>query len=379
MSARMKVGMVGCGVISGIYIRNIARFRDIELTACADLRPEAAQAVAEQTGIRALTVDALIADPEIDIVLNLTVPVAHAAVSAAALAAGKHVYCEKPLGVTVAEGESLVAAAERNGLRIGVAPDTFLGGAHQICRDMIDRDEIGPVVGGTCFIFSAGMEGWHPNPAFFFQHGGGPVLDVGPYYIAALVNLLGPVTGVAALDAIGSPERVVGAEGPHKGERIKVEVPTTAMCLLEIAGGARIFLGASWDIPAHGHRPMELYGRKASLRPPDPNFMGGIIEVGRDRDQWTEIDPADRPFGAPNWPLDAPRLANDRGLGLADMAAAIRENRPHRADGRLGLHVLQVADAIIRSAAERRFIAIDSAADRPAALHADEARALLRA
>ncbi|MGF1624950.1 MAG: Gfo/Idh/MocA family protein, partial [Alphaproteobacteria bacterium] len=309
MSERMRVGMIGCGVISGIYVRNIARFRDIELTACADLRPQAADALAGPAGIRALSVDALIADPDIDIVLNLTVPVAHAAVSAAALAAGKHVYSEKPLGVTVAEGEDLVAAAERGGLRIGGAPDTFLGGAHQICRQLIDRGEIGDIVAGTCFIFSAGMEGWHPNPAFFFQHGGGPVLDVGPYYIAALVNLLGPVTGVAALDAIGSPERVVAAEGPHLGERITVEVPTTAMCLLEMAGGARIFLGASWDIPAHGHRPMELYGRKASLRPPDPNFMGGIVEVGRNRDEWTAIDPADQPFGAPNWPEETPKQA----------------------------------------------------------------------
>lgn len=378
MSARLRVGMVGCGNISGIYIRNIPRFRDLELVACADLLPEAAQAVAAKAGIRALPVHALIADPEVDIVLNLTVPVAHAQVAAAALAAGKHVYSEKPLGVTVEEGARLVADAEARGLRLGVAPDTFLGGAHQICREMIDLDEIGPIVAGTCFVFSSGMESWHPNPAFFFQHGGGPVLDVGPYYIAALVNLLGPITGVAALDAVGTAERICGAEGPNKGQRIKVEVPTTAMSLLEMASGARIFFGASWDIPAHGHRPMELYGRKASIRPPDPNFMGGIIEVGRNRDQWTETDPATRPFGAPNWPADAPRLANDRGLGLADMAAAIRENRPHRASGRLGLHVLQVADAITRAAAERRYVRIDAAVERPAALGVEEAHALLR-
>jgi predicted dehydrogenase len=378
MSSRMRVGMVGCGNISGIYIRNIPRFRDIELVACADLLPEAARAVAEKAGIRALPVEALLADPEIDIVLNLTVPLAHAEVSAAALAAGKHVYSEKPLGVTVAEGERLVAEAEARGLRIGVAPDTFLGGAHQICRELIDRGEVGPVVAGTCFVLSAGMEGWHPNPAFFFQRGGGPVLDVGPYYIAALVNLLGPVKGVAALDAIGTAERVCTADGPNRGQRIRVEVPTTAMSLLEMASGARIMFGASWDIPAHGHRPMELYGRTASLRPPDPNFMGGMVEVGRNRDQWTEIDPATRPFGAPNWPADTPRLANDRGLGLAEMAAAIRENRPHRASGRLGLHVLQVAEAIATAAAERRYVAIDAAVERPEALSAEEAKALLR-
>ena len=374
----MKVGMVGCGNIAGIYVHNIPRFRDIELVACADLRPEFAKAVADKAGIRALSVDALLADPEIDIVLNLTVPTAHAQVSAAALEAGKHVYSEKPLGIALTEGKLLVETAERKGLRIGVAPDTFLGGAHQICRDLIDGDDIGPVVGGTCFILSAGMEGWHPNPAFFFQPGGGPVLDVGPYYIAALANLLGPVVGVAAMDAIGSPERIVGADGPHKGERIKVEIPTTAFSLLRFGSGATVFLGASWDIPAHGHRPMELYGKKAAIRPPDPNFMGGTIEIGRNRDEWTEIDPSARPFGAPNWPVDAPRQANDRGLGLAEMAAAIRENRPHRADGRLGLHVLQVAEAINRSAAEGCFVSIDGGLDRPAPLRADVALSLLR-
>lgn len=378
MTEPLKVGMIGCGVICGIYAHNIPRFRDIELVACADMRPEAAEALAAKAGIRALPVDALLADPGIDIVLNLTVPVVHAEVSAAAVEAGKHVFSEKPLGITPDEGRALVDAAEAKGLSIGVAPDTFLGGAHRQCRDLIDSGEIGQVIAGTCFILSSGMEGWHPNPAFFFERGGGPVLDVGPYYIAALTNLLGPVTGVAAMDGIGAPERIVGADGPHMGERIKVEVPTTAFSLLQFASGASIFLGSSWDVKAHGHRPMELYGTKASIRPPDPNFFGGIIEVGAKNDAWSEFNPSAKPFGDANWPADAPARANHRGLGLAEMAAAIKAGRPHRASGRLGLHVLQVADAIETSARTKSFVAIDAAVERPAAMSDEEASALLR-
>jgi len=374
----LNVGIVGCGVIAGIYVHNIPRFRDLDLAACADLRPEAAEATAATAGIRAMTVQDLLADPGIDVVLNLTVPVVHAAVSQSALDAGKHVYSEKPLGITQTEGEALLASAEAKGLRVGVAPDTFLGAGHRICRELIDSGEIGPIVTGTCFVLSSGMEGWHPNPAFFFQRGGGPVLDIGPYYIAALTNLIGPITGVMAMDAIATPERVVRAEGPFKGTSIKVEVPTTVVCLLEFASGARIMYGSSWDIKAHGHRPMELYGAKAGIRPPDPNFFGGTIEVGRANDDWQAIDPSDRPFGKANWPVDNPTRANDRGLGLAEMAAAIREGRPHRASGRLGLHVLQVAEAIERSAKERRYVAIDAAVERPAAMTDAEATALLR-
>ncbi|MEZ5668283.1 MAG: Gfo/Idh/MocA family oxidoreductase [Alphaproteobacteria bacterium] len=378
MSEPLKVGMIGCGVISGIYAHNIPRFRDIALVACADLRPEAADALAAKAGIRAMTVDALLADPDIDIVLNLTVPVVHAEVAHAALDAGKHVYSEKPLGITVTEGEKLVAAAEAKGLKIGVAPDTFLGAAHRNCRELVDSGEVGSIIAGTCFILSSGMESWHPNPAFFFQRGGGPVLDVGPYYITALINLLGPVTGVAAMDGKGFAERVVGADGPHKGERIKVEVPTTALGLMRFACGAHIFLGASWDVKAHGHRPMELYGSRASIRPPDPNFFGGDIEVAKAKDEWTAIDPSSRPFGEMNWPVDAPNRANHRGLGLAELAAAVKAGRPNRASGRLGLHMLQVAEAIGQSAAEGRFVAIDPAIDRPEAMTDSEAKALLR-
>lgn len=378
MSEPLKVGIVGCGVIVGIYIHNIPRFRDLELVACADLRPEAAEATAAKAGIRAMPVADLLAAPDIDVVLNLTVPVVHAGVSRTAIDAGKHVYSEKPLGITVEEGEALMAAADARGLRVGVAPDTFLGAGHRICRELIDGGEVGPVVAGTCFVLSAGMEGWHPNPSFFFQRGGGPILDIGPYYISALTNLLGPITGVMAMDAIGSPERVVRAEGPFKGTSFKVEVPTTVTSLLEFANGARVMFGASWDITAHGHRPMELYGARAAIRPPDPNFMGGTIEVGTASDDWRAIDPADRPFGTANWPVETPTRANDRGLGLAEMAAAIRAGRPHRASGNLGLHVLQVAEAIERSAKERCYVAIDAAVERPAAMTDAEARALLR-
>ena len=376
-SASLRVGIVGCGTIADIYVTNMPRFRDLAPRACADLRPEAADAVARKAGIDAVPVDTLLADPDIDVVLNLTVPNAHAEVTGAALAAGKHVYSEKPLAVTAAEARRLVAEAERLDLRLGMAPDTILGAGQRISRSLIDDGDIGRVVAGTAYFLSPGMESWHPNPAFFFKPGGGPVLDMGPYYLTALVNLIGPVARVAALDTAGHAERVVAADSPHKGERIAVEVPTTALALLDFASGARVVFGTSWDVRAHGQRPLELYGTAASLRPPDPNFMGGMVQVADAKDAWTDIDPADRPFGAPNWPADAPRLANDRGLGLAEMAAAIRAGRPHRLDGRLGLHVLEVAEAIAASARDGRFVDIASTVDRPPAMTDADAAALL--
>lgn len=376
--AALKVGIVGCGVIADIYCQNARRFGDLEIVACADLLPEAAERRAEAYGLRPMTVADLLAS-EIDIVLNLTIPAAHAELSGAALEAGKHVYTEKPLATTVADGRWLVELAERKGLQIAAAPDTVLGAAGREARRLIDGGSIGSVTAGTAFVMSRGMEHWHPNPGFFYAPGAGPVWDIGPYYITQLVMLLGPVARVMALAGTGLTERLVTADGPMKGQRILPTTPTTLLSLLEHANGARIMFGASWDVHRHGHAPLELYGTAASLRVPDPNFMGGDLEIATRDEDWLPLPTRHLAFGRSNWPADAPRAANDRGLGLAEMARAIREARPARLGGRLPLHVAAVMEAILAAGAGRGMVEIGETTTRPPALGEAEARSLLAA
>ncbi|WP_279482419.1 Gfo/Idh/MocA family oxidoreductase [Aureimonas sp. SK2] len=372
-----RIGLIGCGVISDIYLRNAALFRDIRFTACADMRAEAAEARAAQYGLRAMSPDELYASSEVDIVLNLTNPEAHAAVSLQALDAGKHVYTEKPLATSRADGEAIVAKAREKGLQVGSAPDTILGPGLQTCRRMIDDGTVGPVISGVATIMSRGMEHWHPAPAYYFQPGGGPVLDMGPYYIGALVTLLGPVAQVTAVGRVGLAERVVTAEGPNVGQRIRVEVPTTVHAVLGFESGAQVTLLASWDVWKHAHAPIELHGETASLRVPDPNFFGGRVERAVDRDSWTGADMADRFYGRANYPAAKPIHANYRGLGLAEMANAIEGAREPRVGGAWAFHILDVMLAILRSAEEGRGLAVASRCARPEALTDDEALSLL--
>jgi len=342
--------------------------------ACADARPENARRQAEKFGIDATSVEALMARDDIDLVVNLTVPAAHAAVSLAALAAGKHVFSEKPLAVDVENGRRIVAAAEERRLLIGCAPDTFLGAGGRLARRLIDEGEIGTVLFGTAFVMSHGMEHWHPDPEFFFKPGGGPVFDVGPYYLTMLVNLLGPVARIRAATGTGFAERIVTAEGPRKGSRIAVETPTTALALLEFAAGPNIVFGASWDVWKHSHPHIELYGTEGSLRLPDPNFYGGVLETAKRGGRWRRRRTEVMPLGAVNWPAEAPREANHRGAGVADMVAAIRGGRPRHASGRLALHVLEVMQAIV-SAGDVTVTAVE----RPPALGEDDAANLFEA
>ena len=370
----VRVGVVGCGNISTIYLTNLARIPGLTVCACADARAEHARAQAERFGIEATGVDALLARDDIDLVVNLTVPAAHAAVSQAALSAGKHVFSEKPLAVDAESGRQLVQAAETRGLLIGCAPDTFLGAGGRLARRLIEEGEIGKVLSGTAFVMSHGMEHWHPDPEFFFKPGGGPVFDVGPYYLTMLVNLLGPVSRIRAATATGFAERIVTAEGPRKGSRITVETPTTALALLEFAAGPQIVFGASWDVWKHGHPHIELYGTEGSLRMPDPNFYGGALATAKRGGRWRRRRTETIPLGAVNWPAEAPREANHRGAGVADMAAAIRRGRPHHASGRLALHVLEVMQAII----EGGDVTV-TAGERPPALGEDDAANLFEA
>jgi predicted dehydrogenase len=353
-------------------------FADFEFVACADLHSQAAEARARIFGIRALSPSALLADRDIDIVLNLTVPAAHAEVSSAAIAAGKHVFTEKPLATSLGDARALVGAAERAGLKIGSAPDTVLGAGVQTSRAIIDRGDLGEIVTGTAAVVSHGMEDWHPNPGFFFQPGAGPVLDVGPYPIAALVYLLGPVRRVQAAGRIGSGQRLVTAEGPMKGQMVKVETLTTVNALLSFSGDAEIVLLASWDVWNHGLLPIELHGTTGSLRVPDPDYFGGRVELATGPSSWDGIDTSGEPFGQPNYPHSAPREANYRGLGLAEMAASLTRRSPQRCNGRFALHCLEIMLAMIQSAESSCPIEIESQCERPPVLSAPEARALLK-
>jgi predicted dehydrogenase len=375
---KLRIGIIGCGVISTIYMRNMSSFRDLRLVACADILEGASKAQAETFGIRALTIDALMRDPEIDVVVNLTTPNAHFDVSHAALTAGKHVFSEKPLCVAAEDGQRLVQEAQRRGLRLGCAPDTFLGAGGRLARELVDVGQIGRILAGSCFLMSRGMEHWHPNPEFFFKPGGGPILDLGPYYLGTLCNLLGPVESVRALSSIGFAERMVTAEGPNKGSRISVETPTTVMALIRFVSRSDVALTMSWDVWKHGHPAIELYGSDGSLRVPDPNFFGGLVEITERGGDWQALDSSDRPYGrpnwrSPNWPAAAPDRANYRCLGIADLASSVLHGTPHRSSGAFAAHVLEVMHAILVAGLDGGTVRITSRIDRPQALSDQEA------
>jgi predicted dehydrogenase len=377
----LGVGIIGCGNISTIYMQNMAKFAGLRLVACADVRTEAAAAQAAAHGCEALTIDALLARSDIDIVVNLTTPTAHYAVSNAALSAGKHVFGEKPITVEAAHAAALVAEAERCGLKIGCAPDTFLGAGGRTAREIIDSGRIGKVLSGACFLMSHGMEHWHPDPTFFFKPGGGPILDMAPYYLGALVNLLGPVESVQARASAGFAERVVSADGPMKGKAITVETPTTVIALVHFVSGADIQFTMSWDVWKHGHPPIELYGTEGSLRVPDPNFFGGAVEYTERGGDWISVDTEARPFGRPNWrsPNWAPSMpdrANYRCLGIAELASAIGKGTPHRASGALASHVLDAMHAMLTAGTAGGMVKVHSRIERPAALSDPDALAL---
>lgn len=376
MAKKLGVGVIGCGNISAAYFRLAPLFRGIEMRACADINMEAAKVRAAEFGLRAETVDGLLAASDIDIVVNLTIPAAHYAVSKQILDAGKHVYSEKPFVLSVAEGLDLRKRAEKKGLRIGSAPDTFLGGAHQLARSIVDSGKLGRITSGTCHVMNHGMEHWHPNPDFFFQPGGGPILDLGPYYLANLIQLIGPVKQVAALTTIPYKERTITSK-PRFGQKVPVNTPTTVHALLEFANGAAVSLNASWDVWQHGHSPMELFGDEGTIYVPDPNFFGGTVRYTQKADPVKKLPKWDHPFAVPNQQHSQGMMANYRAAGLADMAIAIQEGRPHRCSMDLALHAIDVMTGVLKSGETGKFVAMKTTCERPAALGVREARALL--
>jgi predicted dehydrogenase len=373
----LGVGILGCGNISTTYLKAVPFFKGIEVRAVADLNPKAAQQKADEFNVRAETVEGLLGANDIDIIVNLTVPSAHFAVTKSILEAGKHVYAEKPLVLSLEEGQSLFAIATEKGLRVGSAPDTFLGGVHQQARAVLDQGAIGQVVAGTAHVMSHGAESWHPNPDFFYLPGGGPMLDLGPYYITNLVQLIGPVKRVVALTSSGSSTRTITSE-PRNGEKIPVKTPTNIHAILEFQQGATITLSTSWDVWAHRHKNMELYGTEGSLYVPDPNFFGGELELIGPDGTARDLDEFAHPFSVPNMHDNGIKLPNYRSAGLADMAMALFEGRAHRCSVELALHVVDVMTAILTSGEEGRFVELTTSCVRPAALSPVQAQALVR-
>jgi predicted dehydrogenase len=377
MSKELGVGIIGCGNISTTYFSLAPLFKGLKVLACADLNRNAAELRAEEYGVTAQSIEELLENDEVDVIVNLTIPAAHFAVSKRILEAGKHVYSEKPLVLSLEEGEELRRIATAKGLSVGCAPDTFLGGSHQLARQYIDEGNIGRITSGTCHVMSPGMEMWHPNPDFFFLPGGGPILDLGPYYIANLINLVGPVKRVGALTSMASKTRTITSQ-PRNGETIPVETPTNIHALLEFVNGATITLSASWDVWSHRHANMELYGTEGSIYVPDPNFFGGVVEASGRNKEIKPLEDWQHPFGIANQESPQGPRANYRTAGLADMAMALIDGRDARCSLDRTLHGVDVMVSILKSGEEGRFIDLSTTCTQPAALGIDEALALLR-
>jgi len=352
----VSIGLIGCGNISAAYLRAAPLFPELRIAAIADLDASRAKGRAEEFGLQATTVDALLADPAIEIVLNLTVPEAHVPVGLDAIRHGKHVHGEKPLGSSTTEARRLLDAADAAGLRVGSAPDTILGGAYQTARKLLDDGAIGSVLSGTAFMMNHGHEHWHPDPAFYYAAGGGPMLDMGPYYLTNLINLLGPIASVTGVATAGFPERIVSSD-KRRGEVVPVSVATHVAGLLTFVSGAVVSITTSFDVWQHRHGNMELYGTEGSMAVPDPNRFGGTVTVAKRREPWADM-PLSHGFADGNFRI----------IGLADLARAIRSGRPHRCDGRLAYHALEVMEAFGRSSDEGRAVAIESRCERPAPL-----------
>jgi predicted dehydrogenase len=346
MTQPLRVGVVGCGIIAGRYVKDSPAFEHWQPVACADLDTAVTESFAAEHGLRALTVDALIADPEIELVLNLTPPKAHAPLVRAAFAGGKHVYTEKPLAATAAEGRELVAEAEERGLRLGCAPDTFLGSAYETGRRLIEEGAIGRPLGAAATMLVGGPDGWHPNAEMFYRAGGGPLLDIAPYYLTAIVSLLGPIASVAGFTETPTPERTLGA-GPRAGEVITVEVPTHTATVLRLERGGLATMTVSFEARDQYLSGLVVYGSTGSLVLPDANGFGGDVILRRGRDDVETVEYASR--GA----------QETRGLGIEELVESLRAGRPHRASGALALHVLEAAEAAVRAGEERRAVELD--------------------
>ena len=360
-----KVGIIGCGNISSAYFASGQRLRAFDIVACADLDMERAQSQGDKYQTRAVTVDALLSEPDIDLVINLTPPQHHAALAQRVLDAGKSVYSEKPLALDISAAQMLLQTAQKRGLRVGNAPDTFLGGGLQACAQLIDAGVIGQPVAATAFMGNHGHESWHPDPAFYYQRGGGPLMDMGPYYLTALVALLGPIRRVTGSARITFPERIITSQ-PRAGTRIAVETPTHLAAVLDFANGAIVTLVTSFDVWAANVPHIEIYGSEGTLSAPDPNTFGGPVRVCRAGEhEWHEV------------PLSHGFITNSRGIGVAELVYARQAERPHRASGALALHVLEAMLAVEQASVRGQHIELNSTVERPKPLPSGQDETIL--
>ncbi|KQZ85892.1 oxidoreductase [Microbacterium sp. Root166] len=368
MGAPVGVGIIGAGNISDQYLSNLTRFPDVRVLAIADLIEDRAREQAEKYGVpRFGGIDTVLADPEIEIVVNLTIPAVHIEVSEAILAAGKHVWTEKPIGVDRASSLGMLEKADAASLRVGVAPDTVLGPGVQTAKRAIARGDIGrPLFAQTTFQWQ-GPELFHPNPAFLYAVGGGPLLDMGPYYVSTLIHVFGPVAAVAALGLKGSEKRAVQV-GPAAGEEFPVEIPSTVSALFQFEEGGQAQSLYSTDSPLYRHGIVEITGTEGTLVIPDPNTFGGPITITRPLAEMV-VPPAVMQQEIVDVPQEG--VLAGRGIGLLDMARSIRAGRPHVATGRFGFHVLDTLLAVEESVEARQFVPVQSTVDEVGSISAD--------
>ena len=350
----MRAGIIGCGNISETYFNCQNIYNNFKVIACADIETDAAKMSAEKFNVKAQSIEDLLSNSEIDLIINLTIPSAHKEVIINSLKAGKHCFSEKPLAMNFDEGKEIYELSKKQQLYVGCAPDTFLGAAGQRARQLLENNEIGEVVLGTFNIMSHGMEHWHPNPDFFFKPGAGPVFDLGVYYLTQLVNLLGPVKTISSISGTATSERIITSQ-PRSGEKIKVETPTTLMGTLEFQNNVKIQFFCSWDVWKHKHSTMELYGLDGSMIIPDPNFFSGDILVSKKEEDWQKVNNDKMLLGVPNKAdNDGTIIANYRGIGLADMIDAIKNKRQARCSLDLAIHVLEIMEGILTSSKNRQ-------------------------
>lgn len=353
------MGIIGCGNISRTYCKGLKKFPILELVGCADIDMERAVSLANEFEVPNIyTVEELLADKDIEIVINLTIPKVHAEISLAVLESGKHVYVEKPLAVTKEDGERVLELAKRKGLLVGSAPDTFLGGGLQTCRKIIDDGWIGIPVAATAFMMENGPESWHPDPDFLYQEGAGPMFDRGPYYLTGLIHLLGPIKRVTGSARITFPVRKITSE-PKNGSMINVNAPTHIAGILDFENGVICTLITSFDIfgGTSDFPHIEIYGTEGSLRIPDPNTFGGPVYIKKNgAKEWSEMS------------LSHGFTEQGRGLGVADMAYSIQKGRKHRANGELAYHVLEAMEGFHEASKSGCHYIMQSTCERPEAL-----------
>ena len=357
MNKVFKIGLIGCGHIAETYFRAEKYFNNIKIIKCADINEKASKRCALNFGIKSVTVNELLKDNEIEIILNLTIPKAHYQISKKALINGKHVYSEKPLAINLNDGKKLLKISKKKKLYLGNAPDTFLGGGIQKSKELVEKNIIGNVKLGNAVFAFPGIQSYHPNPEpWFTKKEGGPVIDMGPYYITALVNLLGPAKKVTGTIIQGQKYRTIGI-GPKKGKKFKVECPTTYLSTITFKNNSVIRLTLSFDVIAHQRNHIELYGEKGSMIVPDPNMFGGsVLTCNKLGDNWKEFKTSKMPLGRINIRTqssranETPTNANYRGVGLSEMAYSIENKRKHLCSGEISLHVLDIITSIMKAA-----------------------------